>query len=76
MDLVYAEDAVWYENANGDGTVWTRRIISASTSLGSSVYASDVDGDGDIDLMSASYEDDKTAWYENTAGGGSADCFT
>ena len=72
MDLVYAEKAVWYENANGDGTVWNRRIISISTSLGNSVYASDIDGDGDIDLMSASFSDDKIAWYENTTGDGSA----
>lgn len=31
----------------------------------SSVHAGDVDGDGDLDLMSASFEDDTIAWYEN-----------
>jgi hypothetical protein len=30
-----------------------------------SVYAEDVDGDGDMDVLSASIEDDKIAWYEN-----------
>ena len=30
-----------------------------------SVYAVDVDGDGDMDVLSASYLDDKIAWYEN-----------
>jgi len=30
-----------------------------------SVYAVDVDGDGDMDVLSASYYDDKIAWYEN-----------
>ena len=30
-----------------------------------SVYAIDVDGDGDIDVLSASAYDDKIAWYEN-----------
>ncbi len=30
-----------------------------------SVYAIDVDGDGDIDILSASYLEDKIAWYEN-----------
>ena len=30
-----------------------------------SVYATDLDGDGDADVLSASYIDDKIAWYEN-----------
>ena len=30
-----------------------------------SVYAVDIDGDGDIDVLSASQSDDKIAWYEN-----------
>ncbi len=29
------------------------------------VYAADLDGDGDQDALSASYLDDKIAWYEN-----------
>ena len=30
-----------------------------------SVYAIDIDGDGDIDVLSASTIDNKIAWYEN-----------
>ena len=30
-----------------------------------SVYAVDIDNDGDMDMLSASYNDDKIAWYEN-----------
>jgi surface protein len=30
------------------------------------VYAADVDGDGDMDVLSASKDDDTIAWYENT----------
>ena len=32
----------------------------------SSAFAIDLDGDGDIDVLSASWYDDKIAWYENT----------
>ena len=32
------------------------------------VYAADLDGDGDQDVLSASVGDDKIAWYENTDG--------
>ncbi len=30
-----------------------------------SVYSCDMDGDGDMDVLSASAGDDKIAWYEN-----------
>lgn len=30
-----------------------------------SVYTADLDGDGDMDVLSASRDDDKIAWYEN-----------
>ena len=35
-----------------------------------SVYAADIDGDGDIDMLSVSTQDKKLAWYENTDGQG------
>ena len=34
-----------------------------------SVYAADLDGDGDADVLSASWGDDKIAWYENSGSG-------
>ena len=30
-----------------------------------SVFAADMDGDGDTDVLSASFSDNKIAWYEN-----------
>ncbi|MBD2211246.1 VCBS repeat-containing protein [Nostoc linckia FACHB-104] len=57
----------WYENNGSEG--FTERIITTTanttTANGArSVYAADVDGDGDLDVLSASGED-KIAWYEN-----------
>ena len=37
-----------------------------SVTIPTSVYAVDVDGDGDMDVLSASAIDNKIAWYENT----------
>ena len=44
---------------------FTENIISTNADGAYSVYATDVDGDGDMDVLSASREDDKIAWYEN-----------
>ncbi len=61
----------WYENTDGLGSFGAQRVISA-TALGAfSVFAADLDGDGDPDVLSASFENDKIAWYENTDGLGS-----
>ena len=40
------------------------------------VYAVDLDGDGDADVLSASYIDDRICWYENLMNPpGTPDCF-
>ena len=44
---------------------FTSHTITTGAIGANSVYAEDVDGDGDIDVLSASAFDDKIAWYEN-----------
>ena len=58
----------WYENTDGLGTFGPQLLISTATLGARGVCAADVDGDGDVDVLSASYHDDKIAWYENTDG--------
>jgi hypothetical protein len=48
----------------GQGTPITTNADGAT-----SVYATDLDGDGDADVLSASRLDNKIAWYENKGGG-------
>ena len=47
------------------------QVITAGADLASCVYATDLDGDGDADVLSSSKKDDTIAWYENlgTSGG-------
>jgi len=55
----------WYEN-DGNGAFAVHAIsTSAKVAYSSSVYATDVDGDGDTDVLSASRGDDTVTWYEN-----------
>ena len=64
----------WYENDGGSPPTFTERVISTAARLAFSVFATDVDGDGDTDVLSASFGDDKIAWYESD--GGSPPTFT
>jgi hypothetical protein len=43
----------------------TGSVISSAAAEAHSVYTADLDGDGDLDVLSASRLDDKIAWYEN-----------
>jgi len=44
---------------------FAEQVISSNAIGANSAFAIDVDGDGDIDVLSASNNDDKIAWYEN-----------
>ncbi|QQS30070.1 MAG: VCBS repeat-containing protein [Sphingobacteriales bacterium] len=65
----YDDKIAWYEN-DGNGIFGIQQLISISaTTSARSVYTADLDGDGDLDVLSASYWDNKIAWYENDGTG-------
>ncbi len=57
----------WYENDGSEA--FTEHVISDSAHLAAFVFATDLDGDGDTDVLSASsvegQVEDKVMWYEN-----------
>ncbi len=61
----------WYENLDGQGNFGTQQVITINANTARAVFAIDIDNDGDIDVLSASFGDDKIAWYENIDGQGS-----
>jgi hypothetical protein len=68
------ELVVWYENQGGGAFGVTQVIHDDTPAIGTpgdttSVYATDLDGDGDADVLSASTYSGKIAWYENLGGG-------
>ena len=62
------DTVAWYENQDGVGGGFTTHIITTSADYAHSVFAIDMDGDGDVDVLSASFNDDKVAWYESNLG--------
>ncbi|QHI35478.1 hypothetical protein IMCC3317_08240 [Kordia antarctica] len=64
------DQVVMYKNTDGLGTFGARQIVSAAADGPISVFTADIDGDNDLDVISASISDTTIAWYENTDGQG------
>ena len=64
-----SEKIAWYENWGGGHFGGPEQVISTATDGLEGIYATDLDGDGDVDVLSASSIDDRVAWYENLGGG-------
>lgn len=60
----------WFENMDGKGDFSTEKIISTNLDHGYSVITSDLDGDGDEDVVYASRDTDSIFWHINTDGNG------
>ncbi len=74
LDLVSASlndnKIAWYENLDGMGTFGVEQIISTSANGARDVFAADIDGDLDMDIVAAASAIDTILWYENMDGSG------
>ena len=66
----------WYQNLDGKGNFGKQIVVTTNAISANSVVAADINGDGFLDLASASYgtypsfTDSKIAWYQNLDGKG------
>ena len=67
--LLPAFAAVALASPAASQSFWSKQVITTTAHNPRSVYATDLDGDGDADVLSAASCDDKIAWYENQGGG-------
>ena len=68
-----ADSVAWLPNTDGLGNFGAPQVISSSADGPVSVDAADFDGDGDLDVLFASYLDDTIAWARNNDGLGAFD---
>ncbi|MEH6765986.1 T9SS type A sorting domain-containing protein [Aequorivita antarctica] len=59
------DNVSWKKNEDGEGTFGTPIIINAAADFASDAKAADIDGDGWLDIVSASAGNNKLAWYKN-----------
>lgn len=55
----------WWENTNGCGTSWVAHAIDTQLSKEQEVYSTDIDTDGDMDILIAADTPGRVSWWEN-----------
>jgi len=70
----FAFDVSWWENTSGDGSTWSEHTIDGNLVRAQAVHAVDMDGDGDLDALTAAGDGGvgHIAWYENLNGQGTS----
>jgi len=64
----HADDITWWRNDGGSPITWTEYTIDGNFDYAYSVYATDVDGDGDTDVLGAAADADDITWWRNDGG--------
>jgi hypothetical protein len=62
-------ELAWYRNLDNAGSFGARNVITVPAYSARSLFAADLDGDEDIDILTSSSHD--ILWYENLNGSGS-----
>ncbi len=65
------EDVIrWYENESGSGDSWQSHTLWSGIDDVSRAVGADIDGDGDLDVVTGSPATDEICWLENLDGSG------
>jgi len=60
----------WWANSGEPLPTWTEHIVDTTVPGASSAVVCDLDSDGDMDIIGASYGNDAVYWWRNADGGG------
>lgn len=67
----HAGRVAWFENTSAPGAprAFVRRAIASGADGASEAQPADLDGDGDLDVLTAMYHDGEVRWHERTGSG-------
>ncbi|MBD3369866.1 T9SS type A sorting domain-containing protein [Candidatus Fermentibacteria bacterium] len=65
-----ADEIAWWENQDSTGTNWMKHGITSSFDFPMGVHATDIDGDGYMDVLGAADNDNEVTWWKNEDGSG------
>jgi hypothetical protein len=72
MDVLGAawddNEIAWWHNEGGDPIVWRKQTIDDNFNQAHEVFAADVDGDGDTDVLGAAAGSSNITWWRNGGG--------
>jgi len=75
MDIVTVEDEAFFQsikvwlNKDGTGTSWEQVSLPDNLDISWSLHCSDIDSDGDLDIVSGDLYDGFVYWWENDSSG-------
>jgi hypothetical protein len=66
------DEIIWWENDDGSASSLTEHVVTDSFDGAWTIYAGDIDGDGDTDVLGAAKYAGDITWWENMDGSGTS----
>lgn len=63
-----SNEIAWWRHGGDDPITWTKQVITNDYPGARSVYAADIDGDGDTDIAGAALVSNELTWWRNDGG--------
>ncbi len=61
-------EVLWWENTSSDASTWALHGLATNFDDPFDLASADLDGDSDLDILGAGFDDDRVTWWENSGG--------